>query len=180
MNSLIINFIKDNAILIIIIVFFGGYLTKYVNPIIKIHETVVHDTTEVKIENKLLLERKQAEIEYLRTQLKQANGKIKYINKVDTVLVNDTSYIVPNFTANFDTMFTKGDELRVKYFYPQNQFDIYHKYVNDINVVNTTKTIETKRLFDFSHGILVGAGYGVTTKKVDVFLGYGFKLGLNF
>ena len=180
MNSLIINFIKDNAILIIIIVFFGGYLTKYVNPIIKIHETVVKDTvTVVKIDSISLI-RTKAELYYLRTKLKQANGKIVYINKVDTVLVNDTSYIVPNFTANFDTMFTKGDELRVKYFYPQNQFDIYHKYNTINSIVNTTKTIETKRLFDFSHGIIVGAGYGVTTKKVDVFLGYGFKLGLNF
>lgn len=174
------KFIKDNIFWILLIVFFGGHLTKYINPVIQVHETVVHDTTTVVQIDSISLTRAKAELNYLRTELKQANGKIKYINKTDTVKVNDTTYIVPNFTAKYDTVFSKGDELRVFYRYPQNQFDVFHKYVNDIDVVHTTKTIETKRLFDFSHGIIVGAGIGLITKQPDVFVGYGFKLGLNF
>ena len=138
------------------------------------------DTVTTVITDSVSLIRAKAELNYLREELKSAEGKIVYKTIVDTITVNSVEFIVPNFEARIDTTFERGNYLSALFEYPSNRFTILHKYRNENVVINNTKTVEEKRLFDFSHGILVGFGYGVISQKLDTFIGYGFKLGLNF
>ena len=172
------TFLKNNWFIIAIIVLFGGNITQFLNPIVKIKEIIHQDTvTTVKIDS-VALTRAKAELKYLRSQIMTAKGKVIYKDVVSEIEIQDTTYIVPNFIASMDTTF-KNSSIKLKYRYPQNEFyDIRFTYPQ----LNTevTKTVEVKRLFNFSHGIQVGFGYGVINRNLDFFIGYGFTLGINY
>lgn len=132
------------------------------------------DTITTVMVDSVSLIRAKAELNYLRSQ----KGNIKYVTKKevirDTILVGDTEFIVPHFTARIDTTFERGNYLTAKYEYPKNEFTILHKYP----YVNTQikETITEKPLFTFNHGIQVGFGYGVISQSFDTYIGYGFQL----
>ena len=175
------KFLKDNWLIIAVIILFGGNLTQFLNPIVKIKEVVKRDTVTTVTVDSVSLTRAKAELEYLRSQVVIANGKIKYVTKkviiCDTITVDNTEFIVPNFIASLDTTY-KESSIKLKYHYPQNVFtDISFTYPRIEN--NITKTVEVKKLFNFNHGIQVGFGYGVINQNLDFYIGYGFTLGLN-
>ena len=175
------KFLKDNWLIIAVVILFGGNLLQYINPVVKIKEVVTRDTTVVV--DSVSLTRAKSELNYLRERLKTAQGKIVYVQKTDTIRIveqngSETNYIVPNFIASLDTTINQS-RLFLSYHYPQNYFsDIRFTYPKVYE--KTTTTIVEKPLFDFSHGIILGVGLGVIAKQPDIFIGYGFKLGLNF
>ena len=136
------------------------------------------DTIKTVIIDSISLIRAKAELNYLREELKNAEGKIEYIQKVDTITVNSVEFIVPNFTARIDTTFEQEDYLTALYEYPQNRFTILHKYPITNTQVSVTEPLH-KSLFSFNHGLTAGLGYGVISQKIDLFVGYGFTIGLN-
>ena len=170
------KFLKDYWFIIAIIVLFGGNLTQYLNPIVEIKEVIKRDTvTSVTIDS-LSLTRAKAEIEYLRSELKNVDANITYVTKTDTILVDNTEYIVPYFTASLDTTFNQSS-IKLKYHYPKNEFsDIVFTYPVVSSTVKESKTVEVKKLFTFNHGVQVGFGYGVINKNLDFYVGYGFQL----
>ena len=176
------KFLKDNWLIIAVVILFGGNLLQYINPVVKIKEVVTRDTTVVI--DSVSLTRAKSELNYLREELKNAKGKIVYRTKVDTVQVTDQAtdqvekYIERHFIASLDTTINQS-KLSLSYHYPQNYFsDIRFTY--QAKTIKETKEVQVKPLIDFSHGIILGAGLGVITKQPDIFIGYGFKLGLNF
>lgn len=169
------KFIKDNWAIIVIVVLFGGNVLQKLNPTIR---TVTHtDTLTTVITDSVSLTRAKAELNYLRSELKNAKGKIKYITKIDTIIVSNTEFVVPNFVASLDTTVNQS-KLSLNYHYPQNYFsDILFTFPQKSQTI--TKTVTEKPLFDFSHGILVG-GFVGQDGVIRLGVGYGFKIGLNF
>jgi len=170
------KFLKDNWLIIVVVFLFGGNLLQYINPVIEVREVVTTDTVTTIVFDSVLLERKEAEIAYLK---EKGKGKIIYKTKVDTVLVNETEYIIPHFEAKIDTTFEKGNYMTAKYAYPQNEFTILHKYPHTNTEIKETKVVEEKKLFNFSHGIIAGA-FVVPDGTIKVGIGYGLKLGINY
>ena len=159
-----------------IIVFFGGHFTKYINPIVEIREIIKRDTVTTVTIDSISLTRAKAELEYLRSELKNVDANITYVTKTDTILVDNTEYIVPYFTASLDTTFNQSS-IKLKYHYPKNEFsDIVFTYPVVSSTVKESKTVEVKKLFNFNHGIQVGFGYGIINKNLDFYVGYGFQL----
>ena len=171
------KFLKDNWLIIAVIILFGGNLTQFLNPIVKVQEVIKRDTVTTVTVDSVSLMRAKAELEYLRSQIVIAKGKVIYKDVVSEIEIHDTTYIVPNFIASLDTTY-KQSSIKLKYHYPQNVFtDISFTYPRIEN--NITKTVEVKKLFNFNHGIQVGFGYGVINQNLDFYIGYGFTLGLN-
>ena len=170
------KFLENNWIWLLIIILFGGNLTQYLNPVIKIKEVIKRDTVTTVTIDSLSLTRAKAELEYLRSELKNVDANITYVTKTDTILVDNTEYIVPYFTASLDTTFNQSS-IKLKYHYPRNEFsDIVFTYPVINTTVKESKTVEVKKLFSFAHGVQVGFGYGVINKNLDLFIGYGFQL----
>ena len=175
------KFLKDNWLIIVIICLFGGNLLQFLNPIVKIKEIIKKDTvTVVKIDS-VSLTRAKSELNYLRERLKTAQGKIVYVQKTDTIRIveqngSETNYIVPNFVASLDTTINQS-RLSLSYHYPQNYFsNILFTYPQKSQTI--TKIVTEKKLFDFSHGILIG-GFVSQDGVIRLGIGYGFKLGIN-
>ena len=170
------KFLKDYWLVIVAVILFGGNLTQYLNPVIKIRDVIKRDTVTTVIIDSVSLTRVKAELEYLRSELKNAEGKIVYKDKVSEIEIRDTTYIVPNFIASLDTTFNESS-IKLKYHYPENEFrDIRFSYPIVNSTIKETKTVEVTKLFTFNHGIQVGFGYGVINKNLDLYVGYGFQL----
>lgn len=177
------KFIKDNWLIIVVVFLFGGNLLQYLNPVIKVKEVVKTDTITSVITDSVSLIRAKAELNYLREELRLANGKIVYVQKTDTIQIIEQNkpktYVIPEFVASLDTTFSKGDELSIKYLYPQNYFNLDFKYKSKAITIKETKEVQVKPLFDFSHGFIAGA-FVTPSGTVQVGIGYGLQLKLNF
>ena len=100
------------------------------------------------------------------------NTKIKYETKVinDTVWIKDEPITTTDSTSNYviDINAVKLNWYRLR------------MMKNDTITINTTtvKTITSPSKGGFYYGLGVGAGYGVFTRKPDIFV--GFTLGYRF
>lgn len=179
--------IKDYWFIILIVFLFGGNLVQYFNPMVKIERETIRDTVTTVITDSVSLTRAKAELNYLRAELNKEKVKNSYLSgktvtnqgywgKIDTIIVSNTEFIVPNFVASLDTTVNQS-KLSLNYHYPQNYFsDILFTFPQKSQTI--TKTVTEKPLFDFSHGILVG-GFVGQDGVIRLGVGYGFKIGLN-
>lgn len=107
----------------------------------------------------------------VRDTLKFYKPKPIYVkSEIDTLYINDTTFIeLPKETKVYrDSTY----EARISGFQP----NLDYIYVFPKKTYITTEKvsyIEKKR--HFSHGLQVGVGYGLITKKPDVFIGYGIQ-----
>lgn len=182
--------IKENWLVIILVVLFGGNLIQFLNPIIKIKNTVTRDTiTTVDSTSVNQLNLINARIELLKdlfedqenkmlSKINQIDSLQKFIviNKADTLRV-DSSLVNAYYVAILDTVLN-SDSLRVEYYHPYGYWNLRHVDFTTKTLINTTTIIEKKSLFDFNHGIILGA-FVTSGGNIKFGIGYGFKLGVN-
>lgn len=92
--------------------------------------------------------------------------------KDTTIYVNDTTYIFLPIekkrfkTDNYDlTISGYNPTLESITVFPETKY-----------IYQTATTINEKKKVTFNHGVQGGLGYGLFTKKVDVWFGYGFQI----
>jgi hypothetical protein len=166
-------------ILTFVIVGLIAYYFLFPNVEIIDESTHTTDTTEIVI-NKEKFDSLKYEFKAELERVKKTKIKI-VVNNTTTPgdVVFDTLYIDTTenlYSANFNV----GDSVLgttgivsfdMKHF---KLFNINYRYPERVTTItDSVKTVYRERL---THGVQVGAGYGLINGKFDVFLGYGFQL----
>lgn len=110
--------------------------------------------------------------------------------KIDSsvvTLIDDSGMTPPQLVktkvASSDTLVIKdSSRIRIKYFFPPiNKFDVWAEirqktiYRPEIKLIEKPTTIWDR----FGSGVQIGLGYGAFSKKIDVYIGFGFHFKIN-
>lgn len=75
----------------------------------------------------------------------KGNGKIKYIDRIDSVYIHDTLYKIKPFVASLDTIV--NDTINIDYAYPDNKFYVYvAPKVDTVKVELPIKVVKEKEI----------------------------------
>lgn len=183
--------LKIFGIVIAILLLLGSNVFQFLNPKIVKEKTFI-EVKDSSVYRKLgLAEAEVITIKSKLTKLQQSSKaeKDKYLRVIATLkALGDTIYVNPTndtilektpFVAVLDTL-SGQDSIRVEYYYPYNQWMLYHTDHQLIKTITNTKEITEIPFVEFTHGVQIGAYYGFASKRIDLGVGYGFQLRFNF